>query len=298
MKTTIPTITLNNGIELPTIGLGVYRSSPEETVQAVRAALAAGYPMIDTAAAYGNEAEVGEGIRSSGTGRADVFLQTKLWISDYGFDSALHAFDRSTRKLGYETVDLYLLHQPMPDEFERTIAAWKAAERLLADGRARAIGVSNFSPAHLDRLLAGSAIVPAVNQVEVHPFFTQKPLSAVHEKLAITTQAWSPIGGVNRYYTQDPRPEDDPLRHPVITALAEKYGRTPAQIVLRWGIELGHSVIPKSVSPARIIENAGIFDFALSPQEIASIDALDTGRRGGPEPDSINTTAFPFRVED
>jgi len=294
----VPTIPLNNGVELPVIGLGVYRSSPEDTARAVRAALEAGYPLIDTAAAYGNEEQVGQGIRESGMGRADIFLQTKLWISDFGFDSALHAFDRSTRKLGFETVDLYLLHQPMPAAFDRTILAWRAAERLLAWGRVRAIGVSNFNPGHLERLLAEAEIVPAVNQVELHPFFTQKSLIEAHRRLGIATQAWSPIGGVNRYYTDDPRPEDDPLTHPVIRDLAARHGKTAAQIVLRWQIDLGHSVIPKSVREARIIENLDVFDFTLTREEIALIDALDTGKRGGPEPESIDTTSYPFRIED
>ena len=285
-------------MDLPAIGLGVYRSSPEDTARAVEAALKAGYRMIDTAAAYRNEEQVGDGIRASGVDRSEIFLQTKLWISDYGFDAGLHGFDRSTRKLGFDTVDLYLLHQPMPAEFERTVAAWKAAERLLSEGRARAIGVCNFSPADLERLISRSDVVPAVNQVEVHPFFTQKNLIAVHRRLGIATQAWSPIGGVQRYWGEGRKPEDDPLTHPVVVRLAEKHGKTPAQVILRWQIGLGHSVIPKSVREARILENLDVLDFQLTPAEIDAIDGLDKGRRGGPDPDQINTTTYPFRIED
>ncbi|MGX1101532.1 aldo/keto reductase [Amorphus sp. MBR-141] len=280
------------------LGLGVYRSSPEDTGRAVETALRTGYRMIDTAAAYGNEVEVGHGIRSSGVQRSEIFLQTKMWISDYGFDTGLHAFDRSIRKLGFDTVDLYLLHQPMPDEFDRTIDAWKAAERLLAEGRVKAIGVSNFSPDHLRRLMAETVVPPTVNQVELHPFFTQKELIAEHKRLGIATQAWSPIGGVQRYWGEDKTPEQDPLTHPVIATLANKHGKTPAQIMLRWQIDLGHSVIPKSVHENRIAENFDVFDFSLSPDEIASIDALDTGKRGGPDPEAINTTSYPFKIED
>jgi diketogulonate reductase-like aldo/keto reductase len=254
--------------------------------------------MIDTAAAYQNEAQVGDGVRAGGVDRADIFLQTKLWISDYGFDSALHGFERSTRKLGFDTLDLYLLHQPMPTEFDRTVAAWRAAERLLSEGRIRAIGVCNFSPAHLDRLMAETDVTPAVNQVEAHPFFTQKDLIAAHQRLGVATQAWSPIGGVQRYWGDDKKPEDDPLTHPVVTALAEKHAKTPAQIVLRWHIDLGVSVIPKSVHAKRIVENLDVFDFRLTADEIASIDTLDTGNRGGPDPEAINTRTITRKIED
>ena len=296
--TTTPSIKLNNGVDLPLIGLGVYRSGPDDTTRAVVSALRAGYRMIDTAAAYRNEEQVGDGIRQSGVDREDIFIQTKLWISDYGYDSALHAFDRSTRKLRLNTVDLYLLHQPMTDEFDRTVAAWKAAERLLSEGRARAIGVSNFSPVHLARLMAETDVVPAANQVELHPFFSQKELMAEHRRLGIATQAWSPIGGVQRYWGDDKKPEDDPLTHPAVTAIADRHGKTPAQVLLRWEIEQGISVIPKSVHDNRIVENFDVFDFALSPDETDAIDALDTGKRGGPDPDWLNTRNVPTKIED
>nr|WP_321462984.1 aldo/keto reductase [uncultured Cohaesibacter sp.] len=293
-----PTITLNNGVTMPAVGLGVYRSRPEDTGGAIKAALAAGYRMIDTAAAYRNETEVGEAVRASNIARDDIFIQTKLWISDYSYDGAMHGFERSMRKLGFDHVDLYLLHQPAPAEFDRTVGAYKAAEKLLSEGRIRAIGISNFSPAHIERLMAETDIVPAVNQVELHPFFTQKPLIDFHKKHDIVTQAWSPIGGVQRYWREDATPEEDPLTHPVIAALAEKYSKTPAQIILRWQLDLGISIIPKSTQNARIIENFDIFDFSLTADEIAVIDALDTGKRGGPDPEHSDRKAFPFVIED
>jgi diketogulonate reductase-like aldo/keto reductase len=294
-----PVITLNNGVQLPALGLGVYQSPPEQTTAAVEAAIAAGYRMIDTAAAYFNERQVGEGIRNSGVDRARLFVQTKLWISDYGHDSALCAYDVSRRKLGLDYVDLYLLHQPMPNEWERTVAAYEAAEQLLADGRVRAIGVSNFSPKHLEDLIARTGVVPAVNQVEVHPHFNQRELRATHERLGIATQAWSPLGGVNVYRTTfGAEPMKNPLEQPVVLGLASKYGKTPAQVVLRWHIEHGFSAIPKSVRPARIAENIDVFDFTLTRDEVAAIDALDTGVRGGPDPETIDTKSVIRTIPD
>ena len=292
------TIDLNNGVRLPRLGFGVFRSSPEETAAAVEAALAHGYRLIDTAAAYMNERQVGEAIARSGMARRDLFVQTKLWISDYGYESGLRAFGVSLRKLGLDTVDLYLLHQPMPNEWERTVQAYRAAETLLAEGRARAIGVSNFSARHLERLLARSTVVPAVNQIELHPFFVQRELRAVHARLGIVSQAWSPLGGVNVYMPKDPGAPKNPLTHPVVVALATKYGRTPAQIVLRWHIEHGISAIPKSVTPERIAENVDVFGFALTADDVAAIDALDTGVRGGPDPETIDTTLYTKTIPD
>jgi diketogulonate reductase-like aldo/keto reductase len=294
----IPVLRLNNGVQLPALGFGVFRSAPEETAAAVGAALAHGYRLIDTAAAYLNEREVGEAISRSGIARTELFVQTKLWISDYGYDSALRAFETSLRKLGLDSVDLYLLHQPMPNEWERTLAAYHAAETLLADGRVRAIGVSNFSAKHLADLISHTIVVPAVNQVELHPFFIQRELRETHARLGIATQAWSPLGGVNVYMAKDTRAPKNPLTDPVVTALAAKYGKTPAQIVLRWHVEHGFSAIPKSVKPARIAENFDIFDFALTPDEIAAIDALDTGVRGGPDPERIDTTLYTKTIPD
>lgn len=290
--------TLANGVDMPLLGLGVYRSSPEDTITAVSAALSTGYRLIDTAAAYRNETEVGEALRSAPIGRDDVFLVTKLWISDYGYDEALHGFDRSLKKLGVDTVDLYLLHQPMPNEWQRTVAAWKAVGRLLDEGRAKAIGVSNFSSELLADLIDRTGIVPHVNQVELHPFFTQEGLRATHQKLGIATQAWSPIGGVMRYFTDDPEAAPSPLSHPVITDLAAKHGKTAAQVILRWHLQHGFCAIPKSVNPRRIAENFAVFDFALADAEMTDVDALDTGLRSGPNPADIDTVKYPLRIED
>jgi diketogulonate reductase-like aldo/keto reductase len=292
-----PTLELNNGVTIPAIGLGVFQNPPEETVTAVEAALVEGYRLIDTAAAYGNEREVGEGIRRSGVGRDEVFVTTKLWISDYGYDSALVGFDASLRRLGVDYVDLYLLHQPVPSDFEPTIGAYKAAEEVRADGRARVIGVSNFSPEHLRQLIERTDVVPAVNQVELHPYFTQPALREVHTQLGIVTQAWSPLGGVLVY---GPGSDESrgPLTDPVIADLAEKYGKTPAQVVLRWHLEHGFGAIPKSVKPHRIAENFDVFDFKLEDAEVAAIDALDTGVRGGPDPEQLNRKTHPKVVDN
>lgn len=291
------TYELNNGVSMPVVGLGVYQSGPQETVAAVATALRHGYRLIDTAAAYFNEFEVGEGIRQSGVARDEIFVATKLWVSDYGYDGALHAFDRSMRKLGLDTLDLYLLHWPVPADFERTTEAWRAAERLLDEGRTRAIGVCNFQPEHLEALKTRSAVLPAVNQVELHPYFSQPELRAIHERLGIRTQAWSPIGGVNRYAAGDGKSRDE-LTDPVIARIAAQYGKTPAQIVLRWHLEHDVAIIPKSVKPERIAENFAVFDFALTPEDLAAIDGLDTGKRGGPDPDAVDREGFGLRIED
>lgn len=293
-----PLLALNNGVAMPALGLGVYQSGPEETVDAVAAAIAGGYRLIDTAAAYGNERQVGEGIVRSGLSPTDLFVITKLWISDYGYDQTLHAFDRSLRNLGLDTLDMYLLHWPMPTEFDRTAASWKAAQQLLSEGRVRSIGVCNFSPVDLDRLIERTGVTPALNQVELHPFFTQKAVRDADARHGIITQAWSPIGGVNRYSVQEGQTPQDPLQHPVIIALARKYAKSAAQIVLRWHIEHGVSAIPKSVNPARIAENFDIFDFSLGADEVAAIDALDSGARGGPDPERVDTSLFSFKIED
>jgi diketogulonate reductase-like aldo/keto reductase len=283
MTASNPVITLNNGVRMPALGLGVFQSSPEDTVGAVEAALSTGYRLIDTAAAYANERQVGEGIRKSGIGRAEVFIETKVWISDYGYDATLHAFDKSAGKLGVDQLDLLLLHQPLPSAFDRTLDAYRALEKLLADGRVRAIGVSNFMPGHLDRLLGETSVVPAVNQIEVHPYFQQAELQRLHAEHGILTQAWSPIGGITSY-VPDRR---SALEDPTLNQIGGRHGKSPAQVMLRWHLQHGRSAIPKSVKPARIAENFDVFDFELSGEEIAAIDALDTGVRGGPEPDSI-----------
>jgi diketogulonate reductase-like aldo/keto reductase len=291
-----PTIRLNNGVEMPALGLGVFLSSPERTAGAVETAIEHGYRLIDTAAAYNNEREVGEGIRRSGIDRAEIFVTTKLWIADFGHDSALRAFEGSLRRLGLDHVDLYLLHWPVPSAFDATIAAYRALEALLADGRARAIGVSNFTPALLDRLLREADVVPAVNQVELNPYFTQRDVRDADADRGIVTQSWSPIGGV---YDRFPRADAArPLDDPTILGFASKYGKTPAQVILRWHIDRGLSAIPKSVRVERIAENIDIFDFALRLDDLAAIDALDTGVRAGFDPDVVDPSVIALTVAD
>ncbi len=285
----VPTMTLNNGVAMPALGFGVFQTPPEQTVAAVETALATGYRHIDTAAAYLNEREVGEAIRRSALHRPEVFLETKIWISDYGYDQTLHAFDKSSRKLGIEQIDLLILHQALPGEFDLTIAAYKALETLLADGKVRAIGVSNFMPDHLARLLEATSVVPAVNQIEVHPYFRQSQLLAVHAEHGILSQAWSPIGGITFYRDGA---HGSTLEDATIGKIAAAHGKTPAQVMLRWHLQQGRQAIPKSVTPSRIAENIDIFDFELTPEELAAIDALDTGVRGGPEPTVIARETF------
>jgi 2,5-diketo-D-gluconate reductase A len=288
MTSPVPMLTLNNGVRMPAIGLGVFQTPPEETTVAVEAALATGYRHIDTAAAYMNEREVGEGIRRSGIDRSEIFIETKVWISDYGYDQTLHAFDKAAAKLGVKQLDLLILHQPLPSAFDQTLGAYKALERLLADGEVRAIGVSNFMPEHLTRLLEATGIVPAVNQVELHPYFTQLAVQKADAEHGILTQAWSPIGGITFYRGSG----KSTLQDPAILAIADAHGKTAAQVMLRWHLQRGRSVIPKSVRPARIAENFQVFDFDLSADELDALDALDTGQRGGPEPASITLENF------
>ncbi|WP_412148655.1 aldo/keto reductase [Curtobacterium flaccumfaciens] len=285
------TVTLNNGLEIPAIGFGVFQSAPEETVDAVRTALETGYRHIDTAAAYGNEREVGEGIRASGVDRDDIVVETKIWVSDYGFDETLHAFDKATGKLGFDTIDVLILHQPAPDRFEQTVQAYRALERLYADGRVRAIGVSNFMPHHLRSLLEQSDVIPALNQVELHPYFTQPDVQRADAEHGILDQAWSPIGGIT-FYPGWGDERVSVMDDPTIGSIAEAHGRTPAQVMLRWHVQQGRNAIPKSTNPGRIAENFDVFDFALTDDELARLDALDTGRRNGPDPDGTDTSRF------
>ncbi len=283
------TVTLNNGVEMPALGFGVFQTPPDETRAAVRAALGCGYRHIDTAAAYGNERQVGEAVSSSGLDRSEVFLETKIWISDYGFDETRHGFEKSARKLGVEQIDLLILHQALPSAFDRTLEAYRALETLLADGKVRAIGVSNFMVEHLTALLARATMVPGVNQIECHPYFAQRPVQDFGSGHGILTQAWSPIGGIT-FYRDGNRAST--LDDPVIADIAAAQGKTPAQVMLRWGLQQGRSVIPKSTKPGRIAENIDVFDFELSADEMTAIDGLDTGRRGGAEPDAITLEAF------
>ena len=276
-------LTLNNGVELPALGFGVFQTPPDETAMAVAEALRVGYRHVDTAASYGNERGVGDAIRDSGLPREDVFVETKLWISDYGHQAALHGFEKSAGKLDVGQIDLLLLHQPLTSRFDLTLESYRALETLYADGKVRAIGVSNFMPEVLTELLEKTEIVPAVNQIEVHPYFQQRELQALHAEYGILTQAWSPIGGVTIYGDG----QQSTLDNETIAGIAQRHGKSPAQVMLRWHIQNGVQVIPKSTKPERIAENFDVFDFELSDEELAAIDALETGVRSGPEPSSI-----------
>jgi diketogulonate reductase-like aldo/keto reductase len=289
MRQAIPTITLNNGLEMPTMGLGVFQTPPDETRNAVAAALGIGYRHIDTAAAYDNEREVGEAVHASDVGRGTVFLETKVWISDYGYDQTLHAFDKSAGKLGVDQIDLLILHQALPSAFDKTLEAYRALEKLLEDGKVRAIGVSNFMVEHLTRLLDNTEVVPAVNQIELHPYFQQLEVQALNAERGIVTQAWSPIGGITFYRDGE---HTSTLEDPTILKIAEVHSMSPAQVMLRWHLQEGRSVIPKSTKPHRIAENFDVFEFELTRDEIAAIDRLDTGTRGGPDPAVITLESF------
>lgn len=292
-----PTITLNNGVELPQLGFGVFLAPPEQTAAAVEAALGTGYRLIDTAAAYNNERQVGEGIRRSGIDRGEIFVTTKLWVADYGYEPALKAFAASLRRLGLDHVDLYLLHWPVPTDFDETVGAYRAAETMLADGHARAIGVSNFQPHHLEKLLQQTEVVPALNQIELNPYFTEQALREANERYGIVTQSWAPIGGT---YNRNPNTgvATKPLENPLILDLAAKHGKTPAQIIIRWHLEHGFSAIPKSVTPSRIAENFDVFDFTLTTDEVVAIDALDTGHRAGGNPETFDRSSYPITIDD
>lgn len=295
----ISTITLNNVVTMQSLGLGVYQSSPEDTAAAVEAALRVGYRHIDTAAAYGNERQVGEGIRNSGVDRSEIFIETKIWVSDYGYDETLHAFEKATRKLGFETIDLLILHQPFPDDFDKTIASYKALEKLLADCKVRAIGVSNFMREHIERLLQETSIVPAVNQIELHPYFTQPDVQAVNAEHGIVTQAWSPIGGITFYPSRwEDTTRKNVMQDEIIVALAKAHNKTPAQVMLRWHLQQGRSAIPKSVNPDRIAENFDVFNFELSEDELRQIDALNTDMRGGPDPTQPQQQFLDYKIPE
>ena len=293
---TSPLATLNNGVQIPLLGLGVFRTTGDDTVRVVKSAIDKGYRLIDTATGYQNEQQVGEGIRQSGIHRSELFVTTKLFFGDHGYDAALNAFDTSLLKLGLHYLDLHLVHFPLPREFESTLASWRAFEKLLADGRVRAIGVSNFNPDHLANLIERSEVAPTLNQVELHPYFVQESVRAANAKHGVLTQAWSPIGGIKRYWATDPSTVHDPLHDPVIGGIAEKYGKTAAQVILRWHIERGVSAIPKSSRDERLAENIDIFDFQLTPEEVSAIDALDCNERGGPDPEVHDLGAMRERI--
>jgi len=271
--TAVPAVRLNDGSDVPQFGFGVFQIPADQTVTAVRTALDAGYRHIDTAQMYGNEAEVGRAIAESGVPREEIFVTTKLDNNRHGYDAALGALDESLRRLRFDHVDLFLIHWPRPQE-GRYVETWTALEKLKADGKATSIGVSNFTVEHLDRLAERTGTVPAVNQIELHPQFPQAALRAYHAEHGIATEAWSPIGQGS-----------DLLQDGRLRALADEHGRSPAQVVLRWHIQLGNIVFPKSVTPERIRENIDVFDFALSADDMAVLDGLDTGTRRGPDPD-------------
>jgi 2,5-diketo-D-gluconate reductase A len=288
-KSTVPALTLNNDVTMPALGYGVFQTPPEETATAVTAALETGYRHIDTASAYMNERGVGDALAKSQVARDEVFVESKVWISDYGYDETLHAFEKSAAKLGLDTIDLYILHQALPGEFDRTAEAYRALEALLADGRVRAIGVSNFMGEHLDRLSTTASVAPAVNQIEVHPYFQQRDVLAKNTELGIISQAWSPIGGITFYRDGQ---HTSTLEDQTITDIAAAHEKTPAQVMLAWHLQEGRQVIPKSVTPSRIRENFDVFDFELTSSELAAINALDTGVRGGPEPEDVTLESF------
>ncbi|EHK83786.1 Aldo/keto reductase [Rhodococcus rhodochrous J3] len=274
-SSTIPTVTLNNGVEIPQLGFGVFQIPEDETTAAVSAALETGYRHIDTAAAYGNEAGVGRALADSGLSRDELFITTKVWNSDQGYDATLRAFDTSLAALGLDRLDLYLIHWPTParDLYADT---WRALERLVEEGRLRAAGVSNFQPAHLQRLLDGSSLVPTINQIELHPGLQQSELRAFHAEHGIATEAWSPLA------------QGAVLDDEAITSIAGRTGKSPAQVVLRWHLQLGNVVIPKSVTPSRIRENFEVFDFELTDEDMSTIAGADRDLRTGPHPDEFN----------
>ncbi|MFA5122203.1 aldo/keto reductase [Zavarzinia sp.] len=271
-----PLISLNDGNRIPQLGLGVWRTPEEDAAAVVRHALVTGYAHVDTAAIYGNERGVGEGIRASGVPREEIFVTTKLWNDKQGYDTTLSACERSLARLGLDYVDLYLIHWPAPAK-GLYVETWRALVRLRADGKVRSIGVSNFMPEHISRIVDASGVVPVLNQVELHPRFSQKELQAFHDSLGIATEAWSPLG------------QGTLLNDPVIGEIAAKHGRTPAQVILRWHLDSARIAIPKSVTPSRIEQNFAVFDFTLGEDDCAAIDALDAeDGRIGPDPLTAN----------
>jgi 2,5-diketo-D-gluconate reductase A len=273
-STSVPQLTLRDGVEIPQLGFGVFQVPPEETAEAVTLAFQAGYRHVDTAAAYQNEAAVGQAFRASGLPRDDVFITTKCFNDNHGYEQARKAFQASLDRLELDFVDLYLIHWPVPSQ-DKYVETWKAFIELQQEGLIRSIGVSNFQPSHLRRLVGETRVTPSVNQVELHPRFQQAGLRREHEELGIATEAWSPLA------------QGEVLDDPVIAEIAEEHERTPGQVVIRWHLQLGNAVIPKSVTPSRIEENIDVFGFHLTDAEMEAIEALDAGERTGPDPDTF-----------
>jgi 2,5-diketo-D-gluconate reductase A len=275
---TIPTVQLNNGVSMPQLGLGVWQTKDgDQVINAVHSAIDAGYRLIDTAAMYGNEKGIGQAIRSASVPRDKLFVTTKLWNSDQGYDNTLKAFDASLDRLGLEYLDLYLIHWPTPAQ-DKYVDTWRAFEHIYASGRVKAIGVCNFHVPHLEKLLDHATILPAVNQIELHPRLQQQAIRDYCASKSIQVESWSPIGGTGGNLLDDP----------TLGAIATRHHRSPAQIVIRWHIQLGLVVIPKSTHPDRIVQNAQVFDFELSDADMATIAALNTDTRRGPDPDTMN----------
>ncbi|MNW34069.1 putative oxidoreductase [compost metagenome] len=275
MTTAIPTVTLNNGVEMPQVGFGVFQVPNEETTVAVSSALKAGYRSIDTAAIYGNEEGVGAALAQSGIAREDLFITSKIWIADMGYEQTLEAFDASLERLGLDYLDLYLIHWPAPVK-NLYVETWKALEKLYAEKKIRAIGVSNFQPEHLEQLVAEGTIVPAANQVELHPALQNREVVAANAQHGIVTEAWSPLA------------QGAMLSDETIVGIAQAHEVSAAQVILRWHLQQGRVIIPKSVTESRIIANLDLFGFELTSGELASIDALDRDGRTGPNPDTFN----------
>ncbi len=272
--TAVPQLALADGVAIPQLGFGVFQVPPADTAEVATRALMTGYRHLDTAAAYGNEAEVGQAVRAAGIDRGEVFVTTKCFNDDHGYEQARHAANASLDRLGFDYIDLYLIHWPVPAH-DRYVETWKAFIELQAEGKVRAIGVSNFNPRHLARLIEETGVTPAVNQVELHPRFQQAGLRREHAELGIVTEAWSPLA------------QGRVLDDPTITEIAAAHGKTPAQAVIRWHLQLGNVVIPKSVTPERIVENFDVFDFELTPAQMEAIEALDAGERQGPDPETF-----------
>lgn len=272
----VPSIDLGGGVTVPQLGFGVFQIPAQDTKSAVLTAIDAGYRHIDTAAMYENEDAVGAAVRESGLGREDIFVTTKCNNPDQGYEAALRAFEASATELGLDYVDLYLIHWPLPLH-NQYVDTWRAFEKLRSDGRVRAIGVSNFQVAHLDRVIDETRIVPAVNQIELHPLMQQPTLRAAHAQRGIVTEAWSPLARGGELLTD-----------PVLSKIAAKYGKTAAQVILRWHLDLGNVVIPRSVTPSRVVENFDVFDFALDRDDLDAISGLDRAARIGPDPDVFN----------